>query len=130
MSDASKHQSYTDPRLVDFLRLTRDFVWEADAALRLIYASRRAIDVIGHLPEDLLGKPLTDFGAFVDRQGNPRQVSMNGNFRDACFLATDKQGERHWLCLSAIALFDAGTGAFQGIRGIARPLAKPIAASR
>lgn len=115
----------SDQRLIDLLRLTQDLVWEADFALRLTFASRRAFDVIGHHVEDLLGKQLTDFGTFIDKQGNPGHVYMNGNFRDACFLATDNTGHKRRLCLSAIALFDPDTGAFQGIRGIARPLTEP-----
>jgi len=123
MDNQATDQWDSGQRLVDFLRLTRDCVWEADSALRLTFASRRTFDVIGHHPEDLLGKPLTNIGAFVDKQGNPKPVSMNGNFRDACFLACDSQGQLRQLSLSAIAIFDPDTGAFQGIRGVARPLA-------
>jgi len=117
-------ESESDERLVDFLRLTRDWAWEADARLHLTYSSQRSFDVIGHHPEDLLGKPLTHFGNFVDKQGKPGHLSMNGNFRDACFHATDVQGKVRQLSISTIALFDPVTGAFQGIRGIARPLTK------
>ena len=117
-------ESKSDERLIDFLRLTRDWVWEADSRLHLTYRSQRSFDVIGHHPEDLLGKPLTHFGTFVDKQGNPGHISMNGNFRDACFQATDGLGELRQLCISSIALFDPVTGAFHGVRGIARPLPK------
>jgi len=115
-------ETQSDERLVDFLRLTRDWVWEADASLHLTYTSQCAFNVIGHHPEDLLGKPLSKFGTFVDKEGNPGHISMNGNFRDACFHATDSQGDLRQLCISSIALFDPVTGAFQGMRGIARPI--------
>jgi len=122
MTEQHLDQSSAGSRLVDFLRLTRDWVWEADAALRLTLVSRRAVDIIGYHPDELLGRSLTDFGVFVDKHGNPKQVSMKGNFRDARFLVTDKQGEQRCLSLSAIAFFDPHTGAFQGVRGIARSL--------
>ncbi len=49
MGETKQNQPEADQRLVDFLRLTRDWTWEADAALKLTVVSRRAIDVIGHL---------------------------------------------------------------------------------
>ena len=122
MAGSQPDQSSSEQCLVDFMRLTRDCFWETDAALRLTMVSRRAVDVIGYPADELLGKPLTDFGIFTDKHGKPGQVSMKGNFRDACFLATDALGEQRHLCLSAIAFFDPHTGAFQGVRGIARPL--------
>ena len=125
MGETKQNQPEADQRLVDFLRLTRDWTWEADATLKLTVVSRRAIDVIGHHANDMLGKSLSDFGTFVDRHGNPTPLSMNGNFRDACFIATDKNGEKRELCISAIAFFDPKTGAFAGVRGIARPQSPP-----
>ena len=122
MDETQKNQPELHQRLLDFMRLTQDWAWEADETLKLTVASRQAFDVIGHHADDMLGKPLTDFGAFIDKHGNPKRLSMNGNFRDACFVATDSRGDQRQLCVSAIAFFDPDTGAFAGVRGIARPL--------
>ena len=58
-------------RLEDITRLVSDWVWEADAAMRLTFVSERVFDALGRVPAQFIGRQLFDLGRFVDAKGNP-----------------------------------------------------------
>ena len=80
-------------RLDDITRLVSDWVWEADADIRLTYASHRIVELLGQQPVELVGKRLTDFGTFVTSDGHALAPQWRSPFRDMPFETKDRDGQ-------------------------------------
>ncbi len=111
-------------RLEDITRLVSDWVWETDVDLRLIYASQRVTEILGYQPVELLGKPLTEIGRFVSRDGEPINIQMTSPFRDVSFETSHQRGDPRFCLISGLPIFNPDTGAFEGVRGTARDITR------
>ncbi len=111
VSDAEK-------RLSDFVRMVSDWMWETNADLRFTVVSDRTFEIFGLPPHNLIGRTFEEIGV----KGSSASVLDNSrkpfDDRDAHFVGAD--GEIRQLVLSAVPIFDAGTGKFIGMRGAAR----------
>ena len=106
-------------RLDDVTRLVSDWVWETDADLRLTSVSHRVFEVLRILPHELIGSRLEDLGTFVDKNGEPLQVTWRAPFRDIRFETETREGDYRTFLVSGLPVFDAARGTFQGTRGTA-----------
>ena len=110
----------TKSRFSDVLRSISDWVWECDAALRVTFLSDRATAVLGHLAQDLVGRPLpailrcTGAGAI---DGLPAEIRDMLPFRNAVVEILDRNGQTRRNLLSGVPVFEEDTGRFQGYRG-------------
>lgn len=117
-------------RLEDITRLISDWVWEAGADLRLAYVSERIFERLGILPAEVVGKPLSAIGQFVDAVGQPREIDLRKPFRDVGFVARDRDGREKQFSVAAMPRFDPDSGAFAGVHGIAKDITDLRAAER
>lgn len=114
-----------EPPAADFLKAEADWLWEADAALRLRFLSpiagkRHGIDV-----DAAIGQPVTRLFRLVENEGGElpmlAALAAQGGFTNQ--RATLREGGAE-LLLSASPLTDAG-GRFAGFIGSARIVASP-----
>jgi len=110
-------------RFDDIVRLTSDWVWEIDPDLNITMLSDRITKVLGFLPQELIGRPLSgladnEAGAISVRQ---RFASMTP-FREHRLEALNKAGEPRLFLLSGVPTFSTATGAHTGFRGTANDI--------
>lgn len=117
-------------RLEDITRLISDWVWETDAEFRIAYVSKRIVERLGLLPAEVIGRQLDAIGQFVDALGEPREVDLRKPFRDVNFVARDRDGREKQFTVAAMPRFDAGSGIFLGVHGIAKDVTDLRAAER
>jgi PAS domain S-box-containing protein len=109
----------------DLAENTSDWIWEVDEEIRYVYASPKVTELLGYLPEEVLGKTPFDFmpadeaarlRAGIDelvKHPHPFQALENVNLHRNGFLRV--------LETSGIPLYDA-EGHFCGLRGIDRDI--------
>jgi PAS domain S-box-containing protein len=117
-------------RLEDITRLISDWVWEADSELRIAYVSERIFERLGLLPVEVIGSHLLSIGQFVDAHDEPREIDLRKPFRDAAFVARDRDGREKHFTVAAMPRFDPESGAFLGVHGIAKDITDLRAAER
>lgn len=109
-------------RIQDQLRAGSDLFWELDAEGRLVSLSDRATDILGKPAALFLGRELEAIGHFVERSGAeaspPQNFFKRQPYRNAIFLMDGQNGQPHYFHLSAVPVFDIGSGKFQGYRGV------------
>lgn len=137
-SDAPRAEDSSDAmrrelaRLREMLELNSDWIWEVDAQGRYTYASRQCVALLGHEPEEVLGRTPFDFmppeeaervgrlfGAIASER-RPFSQLLNRNLR--------KDGSLVVLETSGVPLFDE-QGTFCGYRGIDRDVTEREAAT-
>jgi PAS domain S-box-containing protein len=112
-------------RLNDLVRLTSDIVWEADRDFQILNVSSTVLKVTGMLPQELLGKKLTDFwepGPGVD-------LSPLKPFREVPTI-TNVPGQKtgHFL-LSGLPVFNQA-GEFTCVRGLVKDISRQVEAQK
>ena len=122
-------------RLADFSRASDDWMWEADAGLRLTWVSETFESVTGLSAETVIGQQLPN-EPLLDLHGDPLPAGMG--LRDhlsarpaVTRVLTAKTTARGLLQIlrSAVAVFDAD-GRFTGYRGTARDVSDHVAGVR
>ncbi|HEY1386649.1 MAG TPA: PAS domain-containing sensor histidine kinase [Dongiaceae bacterium] len=107
-------------RYMDFLRLTADWVWEADGNLNFTMVSQRISNALDRPPQEYIGKNLlTMMVTDTLRQAAKRRFERMTPFRDVPFDAVDGEGKRRLFMLSAVPVFDRANGTLKGYRGAA-----------
>jgi diguanylate cyclase (GGDEF)-like protein/PAS domain S-box-containing protein len=109
-------------RLADIVRLVSDIVLETDRDLTLTYVSARSIEVLGFQPWEMVGRPLSAFGRFLQANGEAGGPDWHHPFRDRPFLAIARDGKPRHLLISALPVFDSASEAFAGVRATAEDL--------
>ncbi len=108
-------------RMRDQLRASSDLFWELDAEGKLIALSDRATDILGKPAQLFMGMDLGEIGRFVERSGAvatlPPGFSKRQPFRNAIFLMCGPNGQPYYFHMSAVPVFESGSGKFQGFRG-------------
>ncbi len=112
-------------RYRNLIETTSDWIWESDSEGKYTYSSPRVIDLLGYLPEEIVGKTLADIVSpqqtktfrttFKNLIGN--QQSING-LENICL---GKTGQIVVLENNAVPIFDEQEN-FLGYRGIARDI--------
>ena len=119
-------------RLDDLTRLVSDWIWEVGADLSLGFVSARVGELLGYHPREMLGRPLHDFGHFVDTEGTPMPSPLDAAlprpFRDATFVTAHANGNPLQFRLAALPVFDPDSGGFRGFRGTARDVTAELSA--
>ena len=69
--DLRQRLAILEARFHDFTGLISDWIWETDQDFRLTYVSSRVTEVLGHGPEQLLGRRLDEWAG---RPGEPAEV--------------------------------------------------------
>ncbi len=111
-------------RLYNLSRLVSAWVWETDADFRLTNISYRAFDILGLHPQELIGRRLAEFGAFITLEDFPEGGESQSTFRDVFFEAEARDGRKHLFLVSGLPVYDQDTGAFQGMQGIAEDVTR------
>ena len=119
-SDQALH--LTVARFTDVLEVSADWIWETDADHRYTFLSKRAYDLTGYEPGDLIGRRRPD----LVREGNSGS-DVTGHMSDLIARRpfhgfeywSQTPGGRRCFAISGKPLFDR-KGAFMGYRGAGR----------
>jgi PAS domain S-box-containing protein len=116
-------------RVEDLTRLVSDWIWETDPALRLTFVSPRIVEVLGYLPQELIGRRFDELGNFSTEGAAPLDPARKVPFRDLPFRMRRKNGAERLFQVSALPTFSSDDGAFVGFRGSARDVTAETLAS-
>ena len=111
-------------RLYNLSRLVSAWLWETDAEFRLTNISHRVFDILGIHPQELIGRRLGEFGAFITLEDFPEGGESQSTFRDVFFEAAARDGRKHLFLVSGLPVYDQDTGDFQGMQGIAEDVTR------
>ena len=107
----------SEGRLRDLLECSSDFVWESDAAGRIISFTGPGSEVF----PDMVGQRGADFNVELSQQNDLTQLlecqRLQEPYRNLIFATRGRQGEIRWVRSSANPKFD-DNGQFQGFRGV------------
>jgi diguanylate cyclase (GGDEF)-like protein/PAS domain S-box-containing protein len=110
----------SEARFRDVVESAGEYIWETNEDMRFTYVSPKVTDVLGYLPEEILGRSPLDF---VDRQDvRTTQNKIVGSQLDGLpvknllLKSTAKHGGLVWQRMNAIPVFDT-TGELSGFRG-------------
>ncbi len=111
-----------DRRFRDVASVSREYVWETDAAWRFTYLSERVESVLGYARGDLLGRALWEFVPLGEERAMREWLAAHGGegrpFRELVHRTMSKAGGVTWQSLSGVPLQDA-EGRWAGYRGTA-----------
>ena len=111
-------------RLYNLSRLVSAWIWETDADFRLTFVSFRVFEYLGLHPQELIGRKLSDIGAFVSLNNFKAGGENQSTFRDIFFEVETREGEKRLFLVSGLPVFDQDTGAFRGMQGTAEDVTK------
>ena len=121
-SEAALRES--EGKLRRLVELTSDWVWEVDEDFTYTYASERVRDILGYLPEEVVGKTPFDFLATEVPPGSTSGLRSLFEARDSLVrevVNRHKDGHPVVVETSAVPVFDA-RGSFKGYHGIDRDI--------
>ena len=109
-------------RFEDFAANSADWLWEVNERGRITYASPSVRQVMGYTPDDVAGMPLIDL-LFDDVEDTvcelfAARLARKEPFRDLSFWGKTKLGERVFIELAGVPVFDERK-IFLGFRGVA-----------
>ncbi|MBT5110350.1 MAG: PAS domain S-box protein [Rhodospirillaceae bacterium] len=111
-------------RLYNLSRLVSAWIWETDADFRLTFVSFRVFEYLGMHPQELIGRKLSDIGAFVSLDNFKAGGENQSTFRDLFFEVENREAEKHLFLVSGLPVYDQDTGAFRGMQGTAEDVTK------
>jgi PAS domain S-box-containing protein len=108
---------------------SRDWVWEIDASLNLVYSNRTIEATLGYKPNALIGRDistlLSDSSRDEVKRGFPRVLRRAGTFRGWRLQWRDSDGYLKTLESMGVPLFDED-GKVSGYRGVSRDLTEDL----
>jgi PAS domain S-box-containing protein len=112
-------------RLNDLVRLTSDIVWEADRNFQILSISNTVLKTTGLLPQDLLGKTLSEFW----KAESGVELSALKPFREVpAILNVAGQKTGHFL-VSGLPIFNKA-GEFVCVRGLLKDISARVEAQQ
>src|SRR5690606_18572465 len=106
--------------LADYEETGQGWFWETDRRALLTYISAPVAEALGHLPDELIGRPLIDlFDLAVSGQESERTLLFHRTARSgfqALPMRAAIPGERRWWSVSGRPIYD-DFGNFVGFRG-------------
>jgi len=113
----------SEERFRDLIETAEEVIWEVDRELRITYSNPYIEKVIGYLPSELIGKPMTSFMHKDDRKKFKKLISeiidQQNGWKDVLLRWRHKDGTYHWLDSSAVSIMN-GSGKSKGFRGTDR----------
>jgi diguanylate cyclase (GGDEF)-like protein/PAS domain S-box-containing protein len=115
----------SEKRISDISNNMADWIWEADENGVYTYSSDKVHTVLGYTPEEIIGKPFSDF-FLADNIEQMREILigiMNNKkpIKDLESWRTRKNGEHVCLITNGVPFFD-NQGHFKGYRGVNRDI--------
>ncbi len=117
-------------RLEDITRLVSEIIWETDEQGLLTYVSPRAAKIIEILPEQMVGKKLSDLGTFLSADNEEKEPNWGKPFRDHLFKIIDGKGNERTLLVSGLPHFDKETWQLTGGYGTAVDITESLEAEK
>ena len=115
----------SEQRLHEIVDITNDWIWEINAEWKYSFVSQRVFDILGYLPEEMIGKSPFDFLLPEDaarvKEGVRNFVHQFKPLNAIVNRAKHKNGNVVYLETSGIAVFDE-QGVYQGYRGADRDI--------
>ena len=120
--DAIFNQKMSDQRFIDIVDVSEDWIWEADADLRMTYLSARNEEILGHPPTFYYGKRRDEFMApeMLQKEEVKRHLQdleERRAFSKFSYQIVDADGNVRTFRISGVPKYDE-EGRFLGYRGI------------
>jgi PAS domain S-box-containing protein len=82
--------------------------WEVDAGARTTFVNKRMAEMLGYIPEEMLGKKSFDFQAEEDREGLKQVLKLRQQGLSASYETKfqRKDGSICWVLANAVPIFD------------------------
>ncbi len=128
--NAEERASKALSRLEDITRLVTEIIWETDRNGVLTFVSERSFEVLGLLPQQLIGLKLSDLGQFWSPTSEEPAPDLDKPFRDQLFKIKGKDGKERTLLLSGLPYFDKETWLLKGVYGTAEDITAKLEAEK
>jgi len=110
----------SEARFRDVVESAGEYIWETDSDMRFTYVSPKVTDVLGYVPDEILGRSPLDF---VDREDVRQTQNLiaasqldRAPVKNLLLKSTGKHGGLVWQRMNAIPAFDS-RGELIGFRG-------------
>lgn len=117
-------------RLEDVSRLVTEIIWEIDDKHLLTFVTPRAFEILGLLPEQMIGKKLTDLGTFFSATQQEIELDWSKPFRNYLFRIDDVDGNEKTFLIGGLPHFDKDTWQAKGFYGTARDITEGLDAEK
>jgi PAS domain S-box-containing protein len=107
-------------RLEDITRLVSEIIWETDEQGFLTYVSPRVGEILEILPQQMIGKKLTDLGTFFSADQEEMEPKWDKPFRENLFRINNAKGDKKTFLVSGLPYFDKDTWQLKGVYGTAK----------
>jgi two-component system cell cycle sensor histidine kinase/response regulator CckA len=109
----------SEERYRTIVETAQEGIWQLDDQLRTTYVNREMADLLGYAPEEMIGRPVSDFVFEEDQEDHHAKMALRGRGQGERYerKVRRKDGSACWLLVSATPLFDA-QGRFTGSFGM------------
>jgi len=128
--NAEERASSALSRLEDMSRLVSEVIWEIDKSGALVFVSKRCTEVFNLLPQQMIGKKLTDFGTFYGSDETEKEPDWSLPFRDHLFQIQNKDGSVRSYMFNGLPHFDKDTWQLMGVYGTAEDISDKLEADK
>ncbi|MEI7664334.1 MAG: PAS domain S-box protein, partial [Bacteroidota bacterium] len=115
----------SEQRLHEIVDLTNDWIWEIDAEWKYSFVTQKVFDILGYMPEEMIGRSPFDFllpeDALRVKEGVRSIVHQFKPLNAIVNRALHKNGHIVYLETSGIPVFDE-QGTYRGYRGADRDI--------
>jgi diguanylate cyclase (GGDEF)-like protein/PAS domain S-box-containing protein len=119
---AEERLTVSEQRFRDMVDAAGEYVWESDPQFRLTYVSDRIESMLGYKPQEVLGRPPSEFLAPGETSHSQSwykaHAGPDGTFRGLEQCVISKSGRQVWQRITGIPVRDA-RGELTGYRGTA-----------
>ena len=126
-TEAEKLARESETRFHDVVMSMYDMVWETDLDWKISYSSENVQQILGYLPEEILGKSILDFIVQDEKKPAMTLISQINNstgvIREIETWTLHKDGHRVCLLTNGLPILSE-TGSFTGFRGIHKDITR------
>ncbi|NQV46133.1 MAG: PAS domain S-box protein [Rhodospirillales bacterium] len=113
-------------RLEDITRLVSEIIWDMNEHEILTFVSPRTYEILGMIPQQMIGRKLTDLGTFFSAEQEKMEPNWGKPFRDHLFKINDADGSEKTFLFSGLPYFDKGTWQLKGVYGTAKDITERL----